>query len=91
MKRFFSSTANLHRGFGSVNRVFLVGTVGKAPQVRELPNSDANHLVASFSLATGESVKNHQSGQYERRTDWHSVSVNNSSLADFTRKHITQG
>ena len=56
----------------SVNKVVLVGNLGKDPEIRFMPNGNA---VANFSLATTESWKNKQTGEYENQTEWHNLTV----------------
>jgi len=56
----------------SVNKVVLVGNLGKDPEMRYMPNGNA---VANFSLATTESWKNKQTGEYENQTEWHNITV----------------
>lgn len=53
----------------SLNKVMLIGNLGKDPEVRYTPGGTA---VASFSLATGEKFKN-KNGEWEERTEWHNV------------------
>ena len=53
----------------SLNKVMLIGNLGKDPEVRYTP---AGTAVASFSLATSEKFKN-KSGEWEERTEWHNV------------------
>jgi single-strand DNA-binding protein len=56
----------------SVNKVVLVGNLGKDPEMRYMPNGNA---VANFSIATTESWKNKQTGEYENQTEWHNLTV----------------
>lgn len=56
----------------SVNRVILVGHLGKDPEIRYMQNGDA---VANLSLATTESWKDKASGQKQEKTEWHRVSM----------------
>lgn len=56
----------------SMNKVILVGNLGKDPEIRYMPNGNA---VANFSLATTESWKNKQTGEYENQTEWHNLTV----------------
>ncbi|MCK5818973.1 MAG: single-stranded DNA-binding protein [Psychromonas sp.] len=56
----------------SVNKVVLVGNLGRDPEMRYMPNGNA---VANFSLATTESWKNKQTGEYENQTEWHNLTV----------------
>lgn len=53
-----------------VNKVILVGNLGKDPEVRYMPNGDA---VASIALATSESWRDKQSGETKEKTEWHRV------------------
>jgi len=57
---------------GSVNKVILVGNLGKDPEIRSMGDGAR---VASISLATSESWKDRQSGEKRERTEWHRVSV----------------
>ena len=56
----------------SINKVILVGNLGKDPEMRYMPNGNA---VANFSIATTESWKNKQTGEYENQTEWHNLTV----------------
>ena len=56
----------------SVNKVVLVGNLGKDPEMRYAQNGGA---VANFSIATTESWKNKQSGEYENKSEWHNIVV----------------
>lgn len=73
---------------GSVNKVILVGNVGKDPEVRSLNNGDR---VASFSLATSESWKDRSSGERKEKTEWHRVSVFNDSLVKVVEQYVKKG
>lgn len=61
----------------SVNKVILVGHLGKDPEVRSFPNGGR---VANFSVATSETWKDKASGEKKERTEWHRISVLNDSL-----------
>ncbi len=69
-----------------VNRVTLVGNLGKDPDIKEL---DGNIKVAKFTLATSENYKDKQ-GQTHTSTDWHNVVVWR-SLADLAEKYLHKG
>ena len=56
----------------SVNKVVLVGNLGKDPEMRYAANGSA---VANFSIATAESWKNKQTGEYENKSEWHNIVV----------------
>jgi single-strand DNA-binding protein len=70
----------------SLNRVSLIGNLGKDPEVRYLPSGDA---VANFSLATTETWKD-KSGQKQEKTEWHSVEVFG-ALAKIVQDYCTKG
>ena len=54
----------------SVNKVILIGTLGKDPELKYTPQGTA---VTKFSMATNESFKDKQSGEWKERTDWHNI------------------
>lgn len=72
---------------GSVNKVILIGNLGKDPEVRRLENGA---IVASFSLATSESYTDRQSGEKKEVTDWHDI-VLWRGLAEIAEKYIRKG
>ena len=57
---------------GSVNKVILVGNLGRDPEVRKMPSGDS---VANLRLATSESWNDRQSGERKERTEWHSIAI----------------
>lgn len=54
----------------SLNKVMLIGNLGKDPEIR---HTAAGTAVATFSIATSERVKNKQTNEWEKKTDWHNV------------------
>jgi single-strand DNA-binding protein len=54
----------------SVNKVILIGTLGKDPELKYTPQGTA---VTKFSMATNENFKDKQSGEWKERTDWHNI------------------
>ena len=54
----------------SLNKVMLIGNLGKDPELR---HTGSGMAVATFSLATSERYKNKQSGEWEEKTEWHNV------------------
>jgi single-strand DNA-binding protein len=54
----------------SVNKVILLGTLGKDPELKYTPQGTP---VAKFSMATNESYKDKQSGEWKERTEWHNI------------------
>ena len=72
---------------GSVNKVILIGNLGKDPEVRHLENGTA---VASFSIATSESYKDKTSGEKIVNTDWHNIVIWR-GLAEVAEKYLHKG
>lgn len=72
---------------GSVNKVILIGNLGKDPEVRRLDNNTA---VASFSLATSESYTDRTTGERRDQTDWHNIVVWR-GLAEVCEKYLKKG
>jgi single-strand DNA-binding protein len=73
---------------GSVNKVILIGNLGRDPEIRSFQNGGR---VASFSLATSESWKDKTTGEKKERTEWHRVSVLNDKLIDVVERYIKKG
>jgi single-strand DNA-binding protein len=70
----------------SLNKVMLIGNLGKDPEVRYTASGTA---VASFSLATSEKFKN-KSGEWEEKTEWHNVTLW-SRLAEIAGEYLSKG
>ena len=70
-----------------VNKVILIGTLGKDPEVRY---STDGRSIATMSLATNESWKDKQSGEQKESTEWHRVVVYN-QLAEIVAKYLKKG
>jgi len=73
---------------GSVNKVILVGNLGKDPEIRSFQNGGR---VANFSLATSENWKDKSTGEKKERTEWHRVSVLNDKLIEIVERYIKKG
>lgn len=73
---------------GSVNKVILVGNLGKDPEVRSFQNGGR---VCNFSVATSESWKDKASGERKERTEWHRVSILNDNLITIAEKYLKKG
>ncbi len=73
---------------GSINKVILVGNLGKDPEIRQM--ADGTKL-ASFSVATSEVWKDRASGERKERTEWHRVVVFNDKLAEIVEKYVKKG
>lgn len=72
---------------GSVNKVILIGNLGKDPEVRHLENGAT---VANFPIATSESYTDKTTGQKVENTDWHDIVVWR-GLADVVDKYVRKG
>ena len=70
-----------------VNKVILVGRLGKDPEVRHLENGAT---VANFSMATSETYKDRQTGERREQTEWHNV-VLWRGLAEVVEKYVKKG
>ncbi|WP_425389702.1 single-stranded DNA-binding protein [Ekhidna sp.] len=70
-----------------VNKVILVGRLGKDPEVRHLENGAT---VANFSMATSETYKDRQTGERREQTEWHNV-VLWRGLAEVAEKYVKKG
>lgn len=70
-----------------VNKVILVGNVGKDPEVRFMPNGGA---VANLTIATSEHWKDKQTGEQKKKTDWHRV-VMFDKLAEIAGEYVKKG
>lgn len=73
---------------GSVNKVILVGNLGKDPEVRF--NQDGGKF-ANFTLATNESWKDKNTGERRDRTEWHRIAVFNEKLVEVAEKYLRKG
>lgn len=73
---------------GSVNKVLLIGNVGKDPEVR---HTQAGALIVQLSLATSDRWRNKQSGEWQERTEWHRIVIFNEKLAEVAQKYVRKG
>jgi single-strand DNA-binding protein len=73
---------------GSVNKVILVGNLGRDPEVRYSQN---NQKIVNLRIATSERWKDRQSGEPRERTEWHRVVVFDEHLADVAERHLRKG
>lgn len=72
---------------GSVNKVILIGNLGRDPEVRYTPNGLA---VANITIATAEAWKDKQTGENQERTEWHRI-VLYSRLAEIAGEYLRKG
>ncbi len=73
---------------GSVNKVILIGNLGRDPEVRF--SQDGNKIV-TMSVATSETWNDRASGERRERTEWHRVVVFNDRIADVAEKYLKKG
>jgi single-strand DNA-binding protein len=73
---------------GSVNKVILVGNLGRDPEVRSM--QDGRNMV-NMSVATSETWRDRQSGERKERTEWHRVVIFNEKLAEVAQKYVKKG
>lgn len=73
---------------GSVNKVILVGNLGRDPEVRSMQSGDE---VVNLSLATSESWKDKQTGERKENTQWHRVVVFNQGLVNVCKNYLKKG
>lgn len=71
----------------SLNKVILIGNLGRDPEVRYMPNGEA---VVNFSIATSESWNDRQSGQRVERTEWHNITMYR-RLAEIAGQYLKKG
>lgn len=73
---------------GSVNKVILIGNLGKDPEVRHM--NDGNPIV-NLSVATSETWRDRTSGERKERTEWHRVVIFNDKLGEIAQKYLQKG
>ncbi|MCM2562447.1 single-stranded DNA-binding protein [Lutimaribacter sp. EGI FJ00015] len=73
---------------GSVNKVILVGNLGRDPEVRTFQNGGR---VCNLRIATSENWKDRNTGERRERTEWHSVAIFNENLARLAEQYLRKG
>ena len=73
---------------GSVNKVFIMGNLGKDPEIRNFPNGGR---VCNFSVATSESWRDKNSGEKQERTQWHNISILSDPLVNIAERFLKKG
>lgn len=73
---------------GSVNKVIIVGNLGRDPEVRTFQGGGK---VVNLRIATSESWRDKQSGERKERTEWHSVAIFNENLAKIAEQYLRKG
>lgn len=73
---------------GSVNKVILIGNLGRDPEVRSFPNGGK---VCNLRIATSENWRDKQSGERRERTEWHSVAIFSEPLVRVAEQYLRKG
>ena len=73
---------------GSVNKVILIGNLGRDPEVRSFQNGGK---VCILRIATSENWKDRNTGERRERTEWHSVAIFNENLARLAEQYLRKG
>ena len=73
---------------GSVNKVIIVGNLGKDPEVRNFPNGGR---VCNFPVATSETWRDKSSGEKQERTQWHNIAIFSEPLVNIAEKFLKKG
>lgn len=73
---------------GSVNKVILIGNLGRDPEIRTMQSGGK---VAQLSLATSESWRDRNSGERQERTEWHSVAIFSEGLVGVVERYLRKG
>lgn len=73
---------------GSVNKVILIGNLGRDPEVRY---SQAGQKIVNMSVATSETWRDKQSGERREKTEWHRVVIFDERVGDVAEKYLKKG
>ncbi len=73
---------------GSVNKVILIGNLGRDPEVRSFPNGGK---VVNLRIATSETWRDRNTGERKERTEWHSVAIFNENLGKIAEQYLRKG
>src|SRR5947209_3293287 len=73
---------------GSVNKVILVGNLGRDPEIRSTQDGTR---IANLRLATSENWRDRATGERKERTEWHSVAIFNERLVELAEKYLKKG
>ena len=73
---------------GSVNKVILIGNLGKDPEVKSFQNGGK---ICNFSIATSEDWKDRTTGEKKERTEWHNITLNSEGLVSVAERFLRKG
>ena len=73
---------------GSINKVILVGNLGRDPEVRF---AQSGNKIVNFSMATSDSWKDRETGERREKTEWHRIVIFSEGLANIAEKYLKKG
>ena len=73
---------------GSVNKVILVGNLGRDPEIRTMPSGER---MAQLSIATSETWRDKSSGERKEKTEWHRVVIFNDNIVKVAENYLKKG
>ena len=73
---------------GSVNKVILIGNLGRDPEIRSTPSGDR---IANLSIATSETWRDKSSGEKKEKTEWHRVAIFNDNIVKVVENYVKKG
>lgn len=73
---------------GSVNKVILIGNLGKDPEIKSFANGGR---VANFTIATSETWNDRATGERKEKTEWHNIAVNSDGLVKVVENYLRKG
>lgn len=73
---------------GSVNKVILLGNLGRDPEIKSFPSGDK---IANFSIATSENWRDKTSGERKEKTEWHNIVVRNDNIVRVVENYLHKG
>jgi single-strand DNA-binding protein len=71
-----------------VNKVILVGRLGKDPETKSFPNGGS---VTQFTMATSENWRDKQSGERKEKTEWHNIVIRNENIGKIAQQYLRKG
>eukprot|EP01111_Echinosteliopsis_oligospora_P000034 TRINITY_DN1002_c0_g1_i1.p1 TRINITY_DN1002_c0_g1~~TRINITY_DN1002_c0_g1_i1.p1 ORF type:complete len:209 (-),score=37.84 TRINITY_DN1002_c0_g1_i1:49-675(-) len=72
-----------------LNRVILIGTVGKDPEIRQFEESGSK--MASFPMVTNENIYSKKAGGFIQASEWHNITATNNSVAEYIERSVRKG
>jgi single-strand DNA-binding protein len=73
---------------GSVNKVILVGNLGRDPEIKSFPSGDK---IANFSIATSDTWRDRNTGERKEKTEWHNIVVRGEGLVKVVENYVKKG